>query len=192
MQRASELGALICMHAENGTPIDVLVQQALAKGHTAPIYHALTRPRSPRPRRPHRAIALAEMAGAPVYIVHLSASARSSRSRGARPRAAGLRRDLPAVPLPRPTTICADPDFEGAKYVCTPPLAPRHMQDELWRGLRGNDLQVVSHRPLPVLQKGQKELGSGRLREDPERRMPGVETRLSLLWDGGVARAASR
>ena len=101
MQRAGELGALICMHAENGIPIDVLVQQALAKGHTAPIYHALTRPQIAEAEGTFRAICLAEMAGAPVYMVHLSAErALEAGDRGARSRAARLRRDVPAVPLP--------------------------------------------------------------------------------------------
>ena len=119
MQRAGEIGALICMHAENGIAIDVLVQQALAEGHTAPIYHALTRPPSAEAEATHRADRLAEMAGAPVYIVHLSRQ-RGAREggRGARPRPAGVRRDLPAVPVPVAATNYEEPGFEGAKYVC--------------------------------------------------------------------------
>jgi len=185
MQRASELGALICMHAENGIPIDILVAQAIAKGHTAPIYHALTRPQIAEAEGTHRAICLAEMAGAPVYLVHLSAERALKQVVEARDRG------LPAYAETCPQYLflsqddLARPDFEGAKYVCTPPLRPASMQEDLWRGLRTNDLQVVSTDHCPFCQKGQKELGKDNFAKIPNG-MPGVETRLYLLWDGGV------
>ena len=185
MQRAAELGALICMHAENGIPIDILVQQAIAKGHTAPIYHALTRPQIMEAEGTHRAICLAEMAGAPVYMVHLSATRALEQVVQARDRG------LPAYAETCPQYLflsqddLARPDFEGAKYVCTPALRPAHMQEDLWRGLRTHDLQVVSTGHCPFCQKGQKELGIGNFAKIPNG-MPGVETRLYLLWDGGV------
>ncbi len=185
MQRASELGALICMHAENGIPIDILVQQALAKGHTAPIYHALTRPQIMEAEGTHRAICLAEMAGAPVYMVHLSAERALKQVVEARDRG------LPAYAETCPQYLflsqddLARPDFEGAKYVCTPALRPAHMQEDLWRGLKTHDLQVVSTDHCPFCQKGQKELGKDNFSKIPNG-MPGVETRLYLLWDGGV------
>ncbi len=185
MQRAGEIGALICMHAENGLPIDVLVQQALAKGHTAPIYHGLTRPQIAEAEGTHRAICLAEMAGAPVYFVHLSAPRALDQVVQARDRG------LPAFAETCPQYLflsqddLARPGFEGAKYVCTPPLRPREMQEELWRGLRTHDLQVVSTDHCPFCMKGQKELGKDSFAKIPNG-MPGVETRMYLLWDGGV------
>jgi dihydropyrimidinase len=185
MQRARDLGALICMHAENGLAIDVLVRQAVEKGHTAPKYHSLSRPQVAEAEGTHRAIALAEMAGAPVYIVHLSASRALEKVVEARDRG------IPAYAETCPQYLfCSFDDlaregFEGAKYVCTPPLRPREMQDDLWRGLRTNDLQVVSTDHCPFCMKGQKELGRDDFTKIPNG-MPGIETRLYLLWDGGV------
>jgi dihydropyrimidinase len=185
MQRAGELGALICMHAENGIPIDILVQQALQKGHTAPVYHALTRPQVMEAEGTFRAICLAEMAGVPVYIVHLSAERALEKVMEARDRG------LPAYAETCPQYLfcsqddLAKPGFEGAKYVCTPPLRPKEMQQDMWRGLRTNDLQVVSTDHCPFCMKGQKELGKDSFAKIPNG-MPGIETRLYLLWDGGV------
>ena len=185
MQRAGENGGLICMHAENGIPIDVLVGQALAQGHTAPVYHALTRPQIAEAEGTHRAICLAEMAGSPVYIVHLSAPRALEQVVHARDRG------LPAFAetCPQYLFLSQDdldrPGFEGAKYVCTPPLRPREMQEDLWRGLRTHDLQVVSTDHCPFCMKGQKDLGRGSFAKIPNG-MPGIETRMHLLWDGGV------
>jgi dihydropyrimidinase len=189
MQRAGELGALITMHAEIGLPIDVLVQQALAAGHTAPIYHALTRPEVAEATGTERAIALAEMAGVPVYMVHLSAQRALERVMEARDRG------LPAYAETCPQYLfCSEDDlrgdptapdgeWRGAGYVCTPPLRPRHHHDHLWRGLRNYDLQVVATDHCPFCMKDQKELGRGNFAKIPNG-MPGVETRLYLLWEG--------
>jgi dihydropyrimidinase len=183
MLRAGELGALVCMHAETGLPIDVLVERALAKGHRAPIYHALTRPEAAEATGTERAIALAEMAGVPVYIVHLSAQRALERVVEARDRG------LPAYAETCPQYLFASQDdlaredFEGAKYVCTPPLRPKHHHDHLWRGLRNYDLQVVSTDHCPFCMKDQKELGRNDFSKIPNG-MPGIETRLYLLWEG--------
>lgn len=185
MQVARDQGGLICMHAENGIAIDVLVEQALARGETAPKYHSLTRPEIAEAEGTNRALMLAEMAGCPVYIVHLSAPRALGRVTEARDRG------LPAYAETCPQYLFASFDdlaqegFEGAKFVCTPPLRPRHMQEELWRGLKTNDLQVVSTDHCPFCFKGQKDLGKGSFAKIPNG-MPGVETRLYLLWDGGV------
>jgi dihydropyrimidinase len=188
MQRAEELGALICMHAENGIPIDILVAQALKKGHTAPIYHALTRPQIAEEEGTFRALCLAEMAGAPVYFVHLSAERALKRVMEARDRG------MPAYAETCPQYLflsqddlarSGDDGFEGAKFVCTPPLRPKTMQEDMWRGLRTHDLQVVSTDHCPFCMKGQKELGKDSFQKIPNG-MPGVETRMYLLWDGGV------
>ena len=186
MLRAGELGALICMHAETGLPIDVLVERALAAGHTAPVYHALTRPEVAEATGTERAIALAEMAQVPVYIVHLSAQRALERVMEARDRG------LPAFAETCPQYLFFSEDdlrgtpedeFEGAKFVCTPPLRPKHHHDHLWRGLRNYDLQVVSTDHCPFCMKDQKTLGRGNFAKIPNG-MPGVETRLYLLWEG--------
>jgi dihydropyrimidinase len=186
MLRSGELGALICMHAETGLPIDVIVERALAAGHTAPIYHALTRPEVAEATGTERAIALAEMAKVPVYIVHLSAQRALERVMEARDRG------LPAYAETCPQYLFLDEDalrgtpdneFDGAKYVCTPPLRPKHHQEHLWRGLKNHDLQVVATDHCPFCMKGQKELGVGNFAKIPNG-MPGIETRLHLLWEG--------
>lgn len=185
MLRAGELGALICMHAETGLPIDVLVERALAAGHTAPIYHALTRPEVAEATGTERAIALAEMAKVPVYMVHLSAQRALERVMEARDRG------LPTYAETCPQYLFLDEDalrgtpedpFEGAKYICTPPLRPKSYQEHLWRGLRNYDLQVVSTDHCPFCMKGQKELGRDSFAKVPNG-MPGVETRLHLLHE---------
>jgi dihydropyrimidinase len=185
MQRAGEIGALICMHAENGIPIDIMVQQALAKGHTAPIYHGLTRPQIAEEEGTFRAICLAEMAQAPVYMVHLSAERALKKVVEARDRGLPVFAETCPQYLFCSEDDLARPGFEGAKFVCTPPLRPKYMQDELWRGLRTHDLQVVSTDHCPFCMKGQKELGKDSFAKIPNG-MPGIETRLYLLWDGGV------
>jgi dihydropyrimidinase len=185
MLRAGEIGALICMHAETGQPIDVLVERALAQGHTAPIYHALTRPEVAEATGTERALALAEMAQVPVYLVHLSAQRALERVMEARDRG------LPAYAETCPQYLFLDEDalrgtpedpFAGAKYVCTPPLRPKSYQPHLWRGLRNYDLQVVSTDHCPFCMKDQKELGRDSFAKIPNG-MPGVETRLHLLHD---------
>ena len=186
MLRAGELGALITRHAEIGLPIDVLVQRALSEGHTAPVYHALTRPEVAEATGTERAIALAEMAKVPVYMVHLSAQRALERVMEARDRG------LPAYAETCPQYLfCSEDDlrgtpddeWQGAGYVCTPPLRPRHHHEHLWRGLRNYDLQCVATDHCPFCMKDQKELGRGDFSKIPNG-MPGVETRLYLLWDG--------
>ncbi|MBS2031002.1 MAG: dihydropyrimidinase [Deltaproteobacteria bacterium] len=186
MLRAGELGALICMHAETGLPIDVLVERAVKAGHTAPIYHALTRPEAAEATGTERALALAEMAKVPVYIVHLSAQRALERVREARDRG------LPAFAETCPQYLFLSEDdlrgkpgdeFEGAKYVCTPPLRPKHHHDHLWRGLKNHDLEVVSTDHCPFCMKGQKELGRDNFAKIPNG-MPGIETRMHLMYEG--------
>ena len=158
------------MHAENGGVIDVLVKQALAEGKTAPKYHALTRPARAEAEATHRAIALAEIADVPIYIVHLSAAEALEMVTEARDRG------LPAYAETCPQYLFLsydnyeEPGFEGAKYVMSPPLRPKETQDRLWRGLAFNDLQAISTDHCPFCMKEQKALGEGRLLEDPQRR----------------------
>ena len=186
MLRAGELGALITMHAEIGLPIDVLVQRALADGHTAPVYHALTRPEVAEATGTERAIALAEMAKVPVYMVHLSAERALARVMEARDRGLPTYAETcPQYLFCSEDDLCGDPsnEWKGAGYVCTPPLRPAHHHDHLWRGLRNYDLQVVATDHRPFCMKDQKELGRGDFSKIPNG-MPGVETRLYLLWEG--------
>lgn len=185
MQEARDQGALICMHAENGIALDVLIEQALARGETAPKFHSLTRPQLAEAEGTHRALCLAEMAGAPVYIVHLSAPRALEKVVEARDRGMPVFAETCPQYLFCSLDDLAKPGFEGAKYVCTPPLRPKEMQEDIWRGLRTNDLQVVSTDHCPFCFKGQKDLGRDSFAKIPNG-MPGVETRMYLLWDGGV------
>ena len=186
MLRSGQIGAMITMHAETGLPLDVNIENAVAAGKTDPIYHALTRPEVAEATGTERAIALAEMAGVPVYIVHLSCQRALERVMEARDRG------LPAYAETCPQYLFLSEDdlrgtpddpFEGAKYVCTPPLRPKHHHEHLWRGLRNYDLQVVATDHCPFCMKGQKELGKGNFAKIPNG-MPGIETRLHLLYEG--------
>src|ERR1700704_6573974 len=192
MSAAGERGGLICMHAENGIVINEIIKHALAKGHTAPKYHALTRPTIAEAEGVHRAIAIAEMAESPVYIVHLSCADALNQVRQSRPRG------LPAYAETCPQYLFLsidnydEPGFDGAKYVMSPPLREKWHQEELWKGLARNDLQVVSTDHCPFCMKEgfkglpkQKELGMGDFSKIPNG-APGVETRMVLLYDGGV------
>jgi dihydropyrimidinase len=183
--RTGKNGGTICMHAENGGVIDVLVKKALAEGKTAPKYHALTRPARAEAEATHRAIALAEIAGVPIYIVHLSAAEALEMVTEARDRG------LPAYAETCPQYLFLsydnyeEPGFEGAKYVMSPPLRAKETQDRLWRGLAFNDLQAVSTDHCPFCMKEQKVLGEGDFSKIPNG-APGIETRMSLVYDGGV------
>ncbi len=185
MLRTGRNGGTICMHAENGGVIDVLVKKALAEGKTAPKYHALTRPARAEGEATHRAIALAEMADVPVYIVHLSAAEALEMVTEARDRG------LPAYAETCPQYLFLsydsyeEPGFDGAKYVMSPPLRPKETQDRLWRGLACNDLQAISTDHCPFCMKEQKTLGRDDFSKIPNG-APGIETRMSLVYDGGV------
>src|SRR5437764_9774756 len=186
MQMAGGNGGLICMHAENGVVIDVIVKQALAAGHTAPKYHALTRPTKAEAEGVHRAIALAEIAGTSVYMVHLSCD--DSLQEVTRARDMGVPAFAETCPqyLFIDYSVYAPPGVEGAKYVMTPPIREKWNQEKLWRGLKFNDLQVVSTDHCPFCMKEQKELGKNDFSKIPNGG-PGVEHRMSLVYNGGVA-----
>src|SRR5271170_4828473 len=186
LRQTSKNGALICMHAENGSVIDVLVRQALADGKTAPIHHALTRPTLAEAEAVHRAIALAEIAGVPVYIVHLSSEDALNQVREARDRG------LPAFAetCPQYLLLSIDdmrqmPGFEGAKYVFTPPLREKKNLPKLWDGLKSDNLQVVSTDHCPFCFEDQKALGKDDFTKIPNGG-PGIENRLQLLHHYGV------
>ena len=194
MQKASEIGATIMMHAENGIVIDVLRDQALARGETDPIYHSLTRPPVTESEATHRAIAYAELADCPLYVVHMSAKEALDEIAAARDRGSNVFAETCPQYLFLDNDNLREPGFEGAKYVCSTPVRERSQghQEALWRGLATNDLQVVStdHCPFcmndhPILGT-QKRLGEGDFTKIPNG-MPGVEERMRLLYHGSVA-----
>jgi dihydropyrimidinase len=183
---------MINVHAENGAVIEVLIQEALAQGHTSPKYHALTRPRIMEAEATHRAIRIAELAEVPVYIVHLSAKEALEAVVEARDRG------IPAFAETCPHYLFLTieeydrPGFDAAKYVMTPPLREHDCQTALWRGLRFDDLQIVAtdHCPFcfnenPHGLRKSKQLGHDNFAQIPNG-APGVEFRLPLLYDGGV------
>jgi dihydropyrimidinase len=186
LRATGQNGGLVCMHAENGGAIDVIVQQALAEGKKAPKYHALTRPTTAEAEATARAIALAEMAGSPVYIVHMSCNDALEKVREARDRG------LPVYGETCPQYLYLSienfdvPGFEGAKYVFTPPLREKWHQEKLWNGLKRDHLQVVSTDHCPFCFKEQKELGRDDFTKIPNGG-PGIEHRMSLIYSGGVA-----
>ncbi len=186
LQTTSKNGGLVCMHAENGSAIDVIVQQALAEGKKAPKYHALTRPTTAEAEATARAIALAEMAGAPIYIVHLSCNDALEKVREARDRGLPVYAETCPQYLYLSLENMEAPGFEGAKYVFTPPLREKWNQEKLWNGLKRDHLQVVSTDHCPFCFKEQKELGRDDFTKIPNGG-PGVEHRMSLIYSGGVA-----
>ena len=186
MQEASRIGATIMMHAENGIAIDQLVAQAIAAGRVAPVEHGLTRPPELEGEATGRAITLARVADCPLYIVHLSAA--NALTAVAAARDAGQNVFAETCPQYLYLTLqdLARPDFEGAKFVASPPLrTPEHVAS-LWRGLRTNDLSVVSTDHCPFCFKDQKVLGRGDFSKIPNG-IPGVEHRMDLLHQGVVA-----
>jgi dihydropyrimidinase len=185
MQKATETGSMIMMHAENGIAIDQLVAQAIAAGRTDPVEHGITRPPELEGEATSRAIQLAKVTGAPLYIVHLS----SRHALAAVAEARNTGQNVFAETCPQYLFLSLDdlarPDFEGSKFVCSPPLRPKDHQTDLWRGLRTNDLSVVSTDHCPFCFKDQKELGRGDFSKIPNG-MPGVEHRMDLLHQGVV------
>ncbi|MFD0165925.1 dihydropyrimidinase [Streptomyces decoyicus] len=191
MQQSADNGGLIMMHAENGIAIDVLVEQALAAGRTDPRYHGEVRHVLLEAEATHRTIQLARVAGAPLYVVHVSAEEALAEIAQARDKGLNVFGETCPQYLFLSTDNLAEPDFEGAKYVCSTPLRPREHQAALWRGLRTNDLQVVSTDHCPFCFQGQKELGRGDFSKIPNG-MPGVENRMDLLHQAVVEGRISR
>jgi dihydropyrimidinase len=191
LQKGAETGGLIMMHAENGIAIDVLVAQALARGNTDPKYHGVVRHALLEAEATHRAIRLAQVAGAPIYIVHLSATEALAEVTRARDEGYNAFAETCPQYLFLSVDDLARPGFEGAKYVCSTPLRPVEHQAALWRGLRTDDLSVVSTDHCPFCFKDQKELGLGDFSKIPNG-LPGVETRMDLLHqavlDGHIGR----
>jgi dihydropyrimidinase len=184
MQQTAINGATILMHAENGMAIDVVAAQSIEAGQSDPYYHGVVRYPIFEGEATNRVIRLAEAAEVPVYIVHLSARDALDAVRQARDRGAMAF----AETCPQYLFLSLDDmgnGFEGAKFVCSPPLRPAEHQPDLWTGLVKDDLQVVSTDHCPFDFHGQKEMGRGDFRKIPNG-LPGVEDRLDLMHDGGV------
>ncbi|MBP2330814.1 dihydropyrimidinase [Kibdelosporangium banguiense] len=186
MQRAADIGGLIMMHAENGIAIDELVAQALQQGKTDPVQHGYTRPSELEGEATSRAITLAKVTRSPLYIVHLSAAEALNAVAAARNTGQNVFAETCPQYLYLSIEDLAKPDFEGSKYVASPPLRPKEHQASLWNGLRTNDLSVVSTDHCPFCFNEQKELGRGDFSKIPNG-IPGVEHRMDLLHQGVVA-----
>ena len=185
MRKAGEDGTVICMHAENGIVIDEIVKEALKLGNTAPKFHSLTRPTRMEAEGVHRAIAIAEVAGVPVYIVHLSSSDALTEVVLARDRGVHVFAETCPQYLFLDYSYYEKEGFEGAKYVMTPALREKWNQKELWRGLQMGDLHTIATDHCPFCFKEQKELGKDDFSKIPNG-APGVENRMSLIYNGGV------
>lgn len=186
MQRTGENGGFIMLHAENGSVIDYLVRKLIAEGKTTPNYHLLSRPHETESEAAHRVIALAAMAGVPVYVAHVSSHLAMEQIRAARDRG------IPAYGETCPQYLClayedyADGSLDGARFVCSPPIREHANQEPLWQALATNDLQVVGTDHCPFFMK-QKELGIGNFAKIPNG-VPGVENRMHLVYQGGVVK----
>jgi dihydropyrimidinase len=184
LQRSERNGGTILIHAENGIAIDVVAAQAVEAGNTDPYYHGVVRYPIFEGEATNRVIRLAEAAGAPVYFVHMSARDAVEALQAARDRG------VPAFAETCPQYLFLSLEdlgngFEGAKFVCSPPLRPADHQEDLWRALVRDDIQIVSTDHCPFDFHDQKQLGQGDFRKIPNG-LPGVEDRLDLLHDGGV------
>jgi len=176
------------MHAENGPVIDVMVKQLLAQGKTDPYYHGVARAWQMEEEATHRAIMLANLTGAPLYVVHVSAKQAVEQLAAAR----DVGQNVFAETCPQYLYLSLEeqlgaPGFEGAKWVCSTPLrskAEGH-QHAMWQSLRTNDVQMVSTDHCPFCMKGQKDLGLGDFSKIPNG-IGSVEHRLDLLYQGVV------
>jgi dihydropyrimidinase len=184
-KKARELDALVCTHAENGHIIDVLIREALNSGHTTPKYHAVTRPPAAEGEAVHRLIALATLADAPLYLVHVSSSDALQHIREAR------MRGLPVYAETCPQYLFLSdenydrPLLEGAKYVMSPPLRSRMHQDKLWEGIKNGLFDTIGTDHCPFAFRGQKDRAKRDFTEIPNG-APGIETRVGLIYTGGV------
>ena len=193
MQKAADLGLLTMMHAENGPAIDVLAEQLVAAGKTAPYYHGIARAWQMEEEATHRAIMLANLTGAPLYVVHVSAKQAVEQLAWARDKGQNVFGETcpQYLYLSLEEQLGATSDewgtFEGAKWVCSTPLRSREEghQDHMWQALRTNDLQMVSTDHCPFCMKGQKDLGVGDFRKIPNG-IGSLEHRMDLMYQGVV------
>ncbi|PPG84075.1 MULTISPECIES: dihydropyrimidinase [unclassified Rathayibacter] len=188
-QKGAENGAMMMMHAENGALIDELVKQTLAAGNTAPYFHGTSRPWQAEEEATHRAIMIADLTGAPLYVVHVSAKQAVEQIAQARDRGMNVFGETcPQYLYLSLEEQLGAPGFEGAKWVCSTPLrskAEGH-QHHMWQSLRTNDIQMVSTDHCPFCMKGQKDMGIGDFSKIPNG-IGSVEHRIDLMYQGVVS-----
>lgn len=182
---AKELGALVMVHAENGDVIEYLTEQALAEGKTDPIYHALTRPPELEGEATGRAAKLTEMAKSQLYVVHVTCKDAVDKITEARQKGVDIWGETCPQYLVLDQTALEKPDFEGAKYVWSPPLRPKEHQEVLWNALKTGQLQTLGSDQCSFDFKGQKDLGLGDFTKIPNGG-PTIEDRMSILFSEGV------
>ena len=192
MRLVGQHGGMVALHAENGNIIELLIREALAKGHTSPKYHAMTRPAIMEGEATHRGIKLAELAEAPVYFVHLSAKEALKHVIEARDNGIPVFAETCPHYLFMDDSVYDSGDFSVAKYVMTPPLRSKESQNALWTALKTDDLQLVSTDHCPFCMKeghmgriAQKMHGKDDFSKIPNG-APGIETRMTMIYDGGV------
>ena len=186
MHKAGLLNALCCVHAENGAVIDVVVARMLAEGKTEPHHHAHSRSAHAEAEATHRAIAIAHIAGAAVYIVHLSNEDALRELKHAQQRGLhALAETCPQYLVLSLEEQMPGKSWEEAKYVFTPPLRKKHNQPALWKALEDGSLSVVSTDHCPFRFADQKSLGKNDFSKIPNGG-PGIENRLQILWHFGV------
>jgi dihydropyrimidinase len=185
MEVAATTGALVMVHAENGDVIDVLVKEALAAGHTEPLYHALTRPPEAEGEATNRAIQLAHLAGAPLYVVHVSCKESVEPIAAAREKGWDVWGETCTQYFFTSLDDIAKPDFEGAKYVFSPPVRDKSNWDVLWNAVRTDALSAISTDHCAFLFDGQKTLGKDDFSKIPNGG-PGLENRLQMIHEFGV------
>ncbi len=184
LERARELQALTMVHCENGFAIQHLVERALAAGETDPIHHALTRPETLEVEATGRALRLAELSGAPLFVVHVSCAAAAAEIVAARARGAAAYGETCIQYLFNSIDDLRRPDFAGARYVCSPPLRDAGNHPALWAALRYDELQIVSTDHCPFTDE-QKRLGLGDFSKIPNG-LAAIQHRLPMLWEHGV------
>jgi dihydropyrimidinase len=185
MEVASKTGALVMVHAENGDVIDILVKEALAAGHTEPLYHALTRPPEAEGEATNRAIQLAHLAGAPLYVVHVTCKEAVEPIAHARELGWDVWGETCTQYFFTSLEDIAKPNFEGAKYVFSPPVRDKSNHDVLWNAVRSDALSVISTDHCAFLFDGQKTLGKDDFSKIPNGG-PGLENRLQMIHEFGV------
>ncbi|MGM0882675.1 MAG: dihydropyrimidinase [Bacillota bacterium] len=185
MLAAKELGAMVMVHAENGDVIEFLIQKALKEGHTDPIYHALTRPSVIEGEATGRAAKLAALAGARLYVVHVTCAEAVQQISEARGQGVDVWGETCPQYLVLDQSYLAQPGFEGAKYVWSPPLREKYHQEVLWNALKTGQLQTIGSDHCSFNFNGQKDLGLGDFSKIPNGG-PVIEDRFSLLYSEGV------
>ncbi|MCU1482832.1 MAG: dihydropyrimidinase [Subtercola sp.] len=185
LRTAGRLGGQVCVHAENGDVIDRLASDLVAEGRTGPKSHLLSRPPETEVEAVVRAIAIADMADAPIYFVHLSTQGSVEAVAEARHRNASVAGETCTHYLTLDPSLYDQPGFKAGEVVLTPPLREKVHRDALWRGLTTGDVSVVSSDHCPYCLAEKERLGAHDFREIPNGG-PGIEHRMSLLYGEGV------